>query len=218
VLAMTVTAASRIARSIVVLALLAACASSPPVRHHTLTNPGAAASVMDGPAAPQVLVEILPVVVPEGVARDGIVLMDPAGRVTVLPGDRWLAPVADELKQVVTDTLWESARATDTYDAPVPAGATALPQYRLALRIERFDAVSGRAAAVAGSWTLRSLSDDSVHICRWAGTQPLAGSDGAAAASALAGASHRLAARVGDSLRKAVSGGADVCGTVGPPT
>jgi uncharacterized lipoprotein YmbA len=213
---MPVSAAPHIARAILCAALLTGCVSSPPVRYHTLTTPEAADVAGDNAASARVLVQILPVTVPEGVARDGIVLKDPGGRVTVLQTDRWLAPVADDLKQVVADVLWQSVQATDTYDAPIPAGATALPRYRLSLRVERFDAIPGRAAAVAGSWTLRSLSDDSSHVCRWAGSQPLEGMDGAAAAAALGRASHRLAARIGDSLRRALSGAADVCGPVSP--
>ncbi|MQX36334.1 PqiC family protein [Roseospira navarrensis] len=213
---MTMSAGPHIARAILCASLLIGCVSSPPVRYHTLTTPGAADVAGDDSASPQVLVQILPVAVPEGVARDGIVLKDPGGQVTVLQTDRWLAPVADDLKQVVADGLWQSVRATDTYDAPVPGGATALPRYRLSLRVERFDAIPGQAAAVAGAWTLRSLSDDSAHVCRWAGSQPLEGADGAAAAAALGRASHRLAARIGESLRRAVSGAADVCGPVSP--
>jgi len=201
--------------SILCLGLLVACASSPPVRYHTLSRPETTDGTADTSGAARVLVQILPIEVPEGVARDNIVLKDPSGRVTVLQTDRWLAPVADDMKQVVADALWRAARATNTYQAPVPAQSTSLPQYRLAVRIERFDAISGQAATVEGSWTLRSLSDDAVHICRWAGTQPLDAMDGAAAAAALAEASHRLAERIGDSLRRAVAGDDEVCSGVG---
>jgi uncharacterized lipoprotein YmbA len=88
-----------------------------------------------------------------------------------------------------------------------------LPRYRLAIRIERFDAIPGKAGVVVGSWTLRSLPDGAAHICRWAGTQPLDGKDAAATAAALAEGSRRLADRIGESLRLAVDRQADVCGT-----
>ena len=213
---MTSSARSHMVRSVLCLALLAGCATSPPVRYHTLAQPGAADAATNGSDAARVLVQILPVGVPEGVTRENIVLKDPGGQITVLQTDRWLAPVADDLKQLVADALWQSVRAADTYDAPVPKDATALPRYRLALRVERFDAIPGQSAVVAGSWTLRSLTDDAVHICRWAGTQPLAGPDPGAAVAALAAASQRLAGRIGDSLRGALIGNADACGTTSP--
>ncbi|MBB4315842.1 PqiC family protein [Roseospira marina] len=213
---MTALVLRRIIPVILGLSMLAACVTSPPVRYHTLSQSVPAETGPDSVAAAQVLVQILPVVVPEGAARDNLVLKDRNGQITVLQTDRWLAPVADDMKQVVADDLWRTVRATDTYQAPVPADATALPRYRLAIRIERFDAVPGAAAAVAGSWTLRSLSDDTVHICRWTGSQPLDSADAAAAADALATVSRRLAAHISDSLRRTVEGAPDVCGGAAP--
>jgi uncharacterized lipoprotein YmbA len=191
--------------------MLGACGTSPPVRYHALSRPASIGTETSGPA--QVLVEILPIAVPDGVTRAGLVINDGNGRVTVLESDRWQAPVADDMRQVVADSLWRSVRATDTYQAPVPVGGVSLPRYRLAIRIERFDAIPGKAGVVVGSWTLRSLPDGAAHICRWAGTQPLDGKDAAATAAALAEGSRRLADRIGESLRLAVDRQADVCGT-----
>ncbi|HTH17408.1 MAG TPA: PqiC family protein [Magnetospirillum sp.] len=199
----------RMIPSILCLAMLGACGSSPPVRYHALSRPAAAGS--DASGAARVLVEILPVAVPDGVARPNLVMSEGNGRVAVLDSDRWLAPVADDMRQVVADSLWRSARAADTYQAPVPATAASLPRYRLAVRLERFDAIPGQAGVVVGSWTLRSLPDGAAHICRWAGTQPLDGKDATAAADALAEGSRRLADQIGDSLRRAVEGREEVC-------
>lgn len=198
----------RLAVPVLLLPLLAACGASTPVRYHTLVRPDPAGTEVSGAA--RVLVEILPVAVPDSVSRDALVLNTPTGQVAVLEMDRWLAPVSDEVRQLVADSLWRSARAADTYQAPVPTG-TPVPRYRLALRLERFDAVPGQAATVAGSWTLRGLPDGPVQICRWAGAQPLPGAEAAAAAAALAEGSRRLADRIGDSLRRAVDGDRDIC-------
>lgn len=193
---------------VVALPLLVACGASTPLRYHTLVRPDPAGTEVSGAA--RVLVEILPVAVPDSVSRDSLVLNTPTGQVTVLETDRWLAPVSDEVRQLVADSLWRSARAADTYQAPVPTGVP-VPRYRLALRLERFDAVPGQAATVVGSWTLRGLPDGPVQICRWAGAQPLPGPDAAAASAALADGSRRLADRIGDSLRRAVEGDRDIC-------
>ena len=190
------------------LPLLVACGTSTPVRYHTLVRPDPAGTEVSGSA--RVLVEILPVAVPDSITRDALVLNTAAGQVTVLESDRWLAPVSDGLRQLVADSLWRTVRAADTYQAPVPAG-TPVPRYRLALRLERFDAVPGQAATVVGSWTLRGLPDGPVQICRWAGAQSLPGADATTAAAALADGSRRLADRVAESLRRAVEGAPDAC-------
>lgn len=190
------------------LTLLAGCGSSPPVHHHALARPEAGDPVS---GSARVLVEILPIAVPEALARSNLVLTDGQGRVNVLDSERWLAPIADELRQIVADGLWRTARAADSYQAPVPGALAALPQYRLALRLDRFDAVPGRTATVAGSWTLRRLPNGPVHGCRWEGRQPVGGPDAAAAATALSDTSRRLAGQIGDSLRRALAAQADVC-------
>lgn len=207
---MTSSALRRLVPSILCLTLLGACGTSPPVRYHALSRPGTAG--MEASGAARVLVEILPIAVPDGVARANLVMSDGNGRVTVMEADRWLAPVADDMRQVVADSLWRSVRATDTYQAPLPAQSASLPRYRLAIRVERFDAIPGQAGVVVGSWTLRPLPDGAVHICRWAGTQPLGRQDAASAADALAEGSRQLADRIGESLRRAVDGHEDVCG------
>lgn len=202
-------AALRLPLSALCLALLAGCGSSPPVHHHALARPDAAGDPVSGSA--RVLVEVLPIAVPEGLARSNLVLTDEHGRVSVLDSERWLAPIADDLRQIVADGLWRTARAADSYQAPVPDASAALPQYRLAIRLDRFDAVPRRTAAVAGSWTLRRLPDGRVRGCRWEGRQPVDSPDAVAAATALSNASRRLAGQIGDSLRRALAAQADVC-------
>lgn len=210
----------RLVVQVVMLPMVAACGASAPVRYHTLVRPDPAGVEVSGAA--RVLVEILPIAVPDSVTRDALVLTAPSGQVTVMDQDRWLAPVADEVRQLVADSLWRAVRAADTYQAPVPAG-TPMPRFRLALRLERFDAVPGQAATVVGSWTLRGLPDGPVRICRWAETQSLAAPVGAApvggtaagdaakGAAGLADGSRRLADQIGESLRRAANGETDVC-------
>lgn len=204
----------RIVPSVLCLAMLGACGTSPPVRYHALSRPASIGTETSGAA--QVLVEILPIAVPDGLARANLVLSDGNGRVTVLESDRWLAPVADDMRQVVADSLWRSARAIDTYQAPVPAGSTSVPRYRLAIRLERFNAVPGQTAVVAGSWTLRRLPDGAVHVCRWSDTQPLDGQDVGSAADALTKGAHRLADHIGESLRRTLGKHDETCGTTAP--
>jgi uncharacterized lipoprotein YmbA len=187
------------ARRLIPLALallLPACAGSPPVRYHSLALPAVPAT--SGSA--ERLVEVLPVAMPGRSDRAALVLTGADGRLEVWETDRWAAPPADEVRAVLIDALWRAARAADVYAAPVPAAASALPQFRLAARLERFDAVPGEAATVEASWTLRRLPGGPVAACRAAARAPLPGHAAEDAVAALGAATRDLALRIARGL------------------
>ncbi len=184
----------RIVPPVLASVLLAACAGSPPIRHHSLALPAAA-----GNGGAERLVEVLPVAVPGRIDRAALVLSDAAGRLEVRDSDRWAAPPSEEIRAVLVDALWRAGRAADIYAAPIPATASALPQYRLAARVERFDAVPGDAATVEISWTLRRLPGGPVAACRAAARAPLPGAS-AEDAAALGAATRDLALRIAGGL------------------
>jgi hypothetical protein len=192
---------------VLVLIGLAGCASSPPAHYYALTTPtGASAS-----GSAQMLVEVLPVTVPERVNRSEMVLTGNDGSVDVRGNDLWAAPLSDEIGQMIDDTFWRSLRAADVYNAPVAPVVGGPPQYRLALRIERFDAGPGPAVAVSGSWTLRRLPQGPSATCRADLTASLPSLTPESAAAALAQTSGRLATMVAESLGRLDHGTADVC-------
>lgn len=192
----------------VVLAL-AACGASPPVRYHTLMGPVSEVEAASASGA-ALLVEVLPVIVPERVNREEIVLVGADGTLDLRQGERWAAPLADEVRQIIGDALWRRLRAADIYAAPLPSGSAASP-YRLAVRIERLDAVPGRMAAVAGSWTLRRLPQGKPAVCRAAFTERPADATTQAAVASLTAGTARLAEAIADSLERLDKGDAAPC-------
>jgi len=189
-------------------AILAGCGSSPPIHYHALTS--AAPHQASGSA--RLLVEVLPVALPERLNRGEMVLVSASGQLDVRDADRWAAPLPDEIRQILSDTLWNRLGATDVYQAPVASSATALPLYRLALRIERFEAVPGRSAIVEGSWTARRLPQGRSTTCRTSVVVPLPAGTPEGAAAALSDGTGRLAQQVADSI-----GHLDQDGTPGCP-
>jgi uncharacterized protein len=190
---------------------LAACASSVPIRYYALSVPaGAPAS---GPA--HILVEVLPVTVPERLNRVEMVLNGADGRLEVRDNDHWAAPLADEIGRTVDEALWRDLRAADTYQAPVASAPNGPPQYRLALRIERFQAGPSTSALVSGSWTVRRLPLGPSATCRADLAVPLSAVTPDAAAPALARATGDLAALITDSIARLDRGGGAVCPTSG---
>ncbi|HXP97585.1 MAG TPA: PqiC family protein [Telmatospirillum sp.] len=187
------------------------CSTSVPPRYHGLT--GAAPSQPSGSA--RLLVEILPVAVPERLNREEMVLTGVAGQLDVRDTDHWAAPLSDEIRQVLTDSLWGYLRASDVYLSPVAPGVGGLAQYRLALRVERFEAVPGQRAAVEGSWTVRLLPQGYPTTCRANITVPLPALTPDAAAAALSTATGQLARQVADSIGRMDQGLASVCPSEG---
>ncbi|CAA7618260.1 conserved hypothetical protein [Candidatus Terasakiella magnetica] len=175
--------------------ILSGCGSSLPPRYHALSLP--APPQTSGSA--RMLVEILPIAVPERLNREEMVLTGATGQLDVRENDRWAAALPDEIRQIVTDTLWRALQAADVYRVPVPA-ETATPQYRLALRVERFEAVMGKAALVEGSWTARRLPRGLPVVCRANFTVALPDRTPEAAAAALALGTGQLARALADSI------------------
>jgi len=191
------------------LLALSGCGASPPPRYHALRS--APAPTDGGTAA--MLIEVLPVAVPQRLDRDALVLggggADP---LEVREGDRWAAPLADEMRQLVADALWQRLHAADIYRAPVSPGSSPLPHYRVALRVEHFDVFPGRRAVVEGSWTARRLPQGTPVACRIGFAMPVLDRSSDAAVAALADGASRLATALAKSLERLDHGDSNPCG------
>lgn len=157
------------------------------------------------------VVELLPVAIPERLNREELVLTGADGALTIRDGERWAAPLADEIRQSLDDSLWLHLRATDVYQAPVSLTANGLPHYRVALRVERFDARLGDRAMVETSWTVRKLPQGPIALCRAQVSVPLSKPDVDAAVSGLAQAAVKMADAVAASMERLNQGAADPC-------
>ncbi|MGE5476035.1 MAG: membrane integrity-associated transporter subunit PqiC [Bacteroidales bacterium] len=202
------TAFPRLALAMLMAAALAGCGASTPLRYHALSA-GSAATLTQGSAA--MLVEVLPVAVPERVNREEIVLVGAGGQLDVRSGDRWAAPLSDEMRQMVDDALWRRLRAADIYAAPVTPTANGLPQYRLALRMERLEASAGRQAVAEATWTIRRLPQGQPAICRAGAAEGVAAATPDAAVAGLSRAASRVAEAVAASLERLQAGAANPC-------
>ncbi|GEO80108.1 PqiC family protein [Pararhodospirillum oryzae] len=187
--------------------MLGACGASPAPRLHTLTLPPA-----DPPAggAAAVLVEILPVTVPQRLERDDIVL-GAGGPLTTVPGERWAGPLPDEIRQAVADALWRQLKAVDVYQAPVSERATDLPLYRLAVRVERFQAIPGEAATIEIGWTVRRLPQGAAVVCRAARVVPLPEASVDGAVRALGQGTTQVAAALAEGVARVHQGKTPPC-------
>lgn len=188
-------------------AALTACSQSPPTRYHALLQPP---GPMPGGSA-KMLVEILPIAIPERLNREEMVMTGADGVIGVRDQDHWAAPLPDEIRQIVADALWRRSGAADDYRAPVPQSAGSLARYRLALRIDRFEAGPGRAARVDAEWIARRLPDGPAAVCRASFGQGGGADTPDAAVRSLSEATERLADAVAVSLARLDAGVAGGC-------
>jgi len=150
--------------AVIVAAGLAGCAGSPPAVFHTLLLPdpgqGTATRVAEAPY----LLEVLPVDVPVQADQPQVMMRDGQGAVTPLYSDRWTAPIGDEIRAALSDTLTRTLGAADVRGLRPAAGT---PVWRVQVDVQRFDATAGEAALLDATWRVRPVDTaGSTLLCR----------------------------------------------------
>ena len=130
-------------------ALLGACASAP-VHYYTLLP--SAATEAPNPAA-SLAFELLPVSVPAQVDQPQLVVREGGQSVALLEGERWIAPLADEVRGALSADLVRELPGRDV--GSMSSGGKAVLQIRLDLR--RFDSQPGGYALIDGAWSVHRL-------------------------------------------------------------
>lgn len=139
-----------------IAATLAGCQSAAPIRFYTLLP---TASVQATAAQdPAYRIELGAVTIPSQVDTPKIVIRESAGRLTPVEGQRWIAPLADEVRASLSAALTQKLGVPDIGYAA--AGETrGLPLYRVRVTLRRFESVLGSKALIDASWTVSSASD-----------------------------------------------------------
>ncbi len=129
--------------------LLAACASAP-MHYYTLLPQGAAAPA--GPAAP-IAFELLSVSVPAQVDRPQLVVREGGQSVALLESHRWVAPLADEVRDALAAELVQELPGRNV--SGMSTGNR--PLLQVALDLRRFESQPGSYALIEGAWSVRLL-------------------------------------------------------------
>lgn len=130
--------------------ILGAC-SSAPVRYHTLLAP--AVSSMPTHAAPvPFVIEVLPVGIPAQLDQPQLVVRQDASSLTLVEGERWAAPLADEFRQALSAELAARLGTQDVAGLSAPPGRQVL---RLKVQVRRLDAWPSQAVELEADWRLR---------------------------------------------------------------
>jgi len=136
-------------------AVLGACASAP-VHYYTLVAPATedtvAAGAVTGPTIP---FELLASPVPAQVDQPQLIVREGAQRVGVLDGERWIAPLGDEVHAALAADL-ERALPGEDVGKFIAAGK---PVLRIQLELRRFESAPAAYALIEAAWSLRLPND-----------------------------------------------------------
>jgi uncharacterized lipoprotein YmbA len=159
---------------------LGACAAAP-VRYYslagTLSLPAAPSGTSAAAQAPRIHIEVAPVGVPERLARPQMVVREEGSnpvegastRVQVLEQQRWSSPFDSELRDAFGGAIAARAGAVDvTRGGRLPGH----PVYRVAIRVQHFDAVLDRQVEARFGWTITRSDDARNAICQVAVSEP----------------------------------------------
>jgi uncharacterized protein len=153
---------------VVIALLLGSCASTSP--HFYTLVPESGADTSAAVAAGHRL-EVDPVSIPAQVDRLELVTRLPDGGIAIADGDRWIAPVADELQNALSVELLHRLGGADAADA------TGSDSVSVRLNIERFESSPSRYALIEASWhlELKERGKDVRIICRTRAYEPVRG-------------------------------------------
>lgn len=179
--------------------LLAACASSPPVRYYTLQRPAAQAPAVPRAAAP-FLLEVQDVNVTSQADQPQLMVRTGDGSVAALYSERWSSPLGDEIRGALSDALKHDLGALDVQ--VVKPGPTA-PVWRVQSDVQRFDLVADREAQLDVTWRVRPVNlKGNGLLCRSVVTESVSG----AGVPALVSAQQRAVAALAGAMASAIRG------------
>lgn len=138
--------------------MLGACASAP-VHFHTLLPPAGATGPAGSIAAYDIAV--LPVVVPADVDRPQMVIRVGSGSVMVLDGERWIAPLGDQIRAVISDVVSARLGAQDVFGL---AGHDDKPVYRIKIQVGRFESIPGQYTLLQADWSVTRKGSASISL------------------------------------------------------
>jgi uncharacterized lipoprotein YmbA len=192
--------------AIAALALvLGACGSVPPVRYYTLVPPAGGDATV-APSARSFQFELLPVAVPAQVDQPQMVVRQGEQGVAMLQGQRWIAPLGDEVRSALSADLTRDFRAQDVTGLPAENQSTV----RIKLDLRRFDSVPGSYAYIDAAWSVRPLKGGEPLAC----TSRISETVGEGYGALVQGhqqAIHRLAGQIGAVAGAVVAGQSARC-------
>lgn len=183
----------RVVLCMVVLALAGCSTATPKTHFYALSaETSGAPAAQSGP-----IVSIWQVSIPEVVDRTQMVVRVATNKVEIADFHRWAEPLRRGIPRVLAEHLSQQPGKGLIVVAGQPAGVSA--EVRVAIDVQKFDAVLGQGVTVEVLWNIRRAKGEA-RIGRSSVAEPAKGGDHAA----LAAAYSRALARVSQELAVAI--------------
>lgn len=194
--------------SLVLLALVAACATSPSPRYYTLDASAGNGAPVRG-AADAISIWVAPVTLPESVDRPQMVVRVAPNRVAILDGHRWAEPLPGAVSRAIAADL--AALLGGARVSAEAQHAASGAQIRVLVDVQRFESVPGQGVTVEALWSVRRHGESDgqrghslvTEAVRGAPADPAAGPDYDALAAAHSRALAALSQDIAQAIRPA---------------
>ena len=143
--------------------VLMSCASQP-VHYYTLLTPASQEGAQSAPVP--FLIDVLPVGIPAQLDQPQLTVRQGAGGIAVLNGERWAAPLSDEVHTALIAQLTDRLHTQDVGGLTHPSDR---PVMKIKLQIRRFDAWVGRNVQLEADWSMafaEGLGGPHALVCR----------------------------------------------------
>ena len=182
--------------AVTLLVLLAGCGTTPRESYYTLAAPP-----MDAAAAATTSVHVMLSSLPEAVDRNPMVVRTGPYQVDIDDFHRWAEPLKAAIPRVLAANI-----ARDLGGARVTSGrgTAAVPDYRVAVDVARFDSSFGEGAAIDATWTVTPKTGPAVQG-RTIARAPAPSADHAGVASAHSRALEKLAREIAEVISRRLS-------------
>ncbi|HUN57112.1 MAG TPA: PqiC family protein [Candidatus Binataceae bacterium] len=173
--------------------VIAACGTSAPPRFYTLD----ASATASGLPATGGNVTVGPVTIPASVDQPQFVTQNGPNRVDVDEFNRWASPLNDNIARVVAENL---VALLGTPNVAVGPLANFIPDYAVAIDVQRFESVRGQRTELDAVWTIHDKARGTTQSGRTSANETVADDS----FDALAAAHSRALSMLSDDIAKAI--------------
>lgn len=149
---------------VVVAALSMSGCASTPMAYYTLSAPVDQIAQASSPGRPSALLYTLaPVSIPAQVDDTPIIVRQSSDRLMVLSYDRWTAPLADQIRDALSQALTAQLGMPPVQN--LEATGAPLPSTRVTVDVQRFDLVPAQYALLNAAWRIEPAKPAASMIC-----------------------------------------------------
>lgn len=193
--------------------LAAGCASmGEKTRFYTLSVPSdiREKEPYPGYSLTPIFIEVMPVTVPERLARPQLVVNNKGqeGELLVLEQARWSSPFNHELRDGLASAIAEKLGAIKVIPRGRPPGQ---PVYRIAVELSQFDATIGSSVNARFDWTITHSTSGHSAAC-YSAISEAAGRDVESLVKGIQQVVATAAQRISENVAELNEGGAATCG------